>query len=311
MIARRRLGAAGETRPAVADGENSSPAPVDRSAARTSPGRPGGSGPLTERQETRPSRFTLCQRVLEEGNWPCELIDVEPLLDGRATVLHYLGPHQLDVASVRARFRVACDLEVVLEPAGTDLEADRIARTRSSGAATRPVADRAIVAPVAAAGAQSPEDRPGNTCRRVRYERFDPAPHAGCASCGISQLLAARGRKKDAEGPVELFGRFDKELRIRLIGYGVSPDGLPWDARDATSRVLQNPLPIHRSGVTRSPRPCTQQLVLTAMLAKVRNHVSLQPRRVRTLTLRRAIEPHFGRRRRADQILLTEPIMTR
>ena len=42
----------------------------------------------------RASRFSLCQRILEEGNWPWELVDVEPLLDGRATVLQYLGPHQ-------------------------------------------------------------------------------------------------------------------------------------------------------------------------------------------------------------------------
>ena len=62
-------------------------------------------------EELRPSRFSLCQRMLREGNWPWELIDVEPLLDGRATVLHYLGPRQLDFAasasaiSYRMRFR--------------------------------------------------------------------------------------------------------------------------------------------------------------------------------------------------------------
>src|SRR5262249_32886788 len=40
----------------------------------------------------RPDRFALCQRVLAEENWPWELIEVEPLLNDTATVLHYLGP---------------------------------------------------------------------------------------------------------------------------------------------------------------------------------------------------------------------------
>ena len=69
----------------------------------------------------RSGRFSLCQRILEEGNWPWELVDVEPLLDGQATVLHYLGPHQIDVASLRARFRVECAIDVVLEPVGEDV----------------------------------------------------------------------------------------------------------------------------------------------------------------------------------------------
>ena len=63
-------------------------------------------------------------RILQEGEWPLELIDVEPLLDGNATVLHYLGPHQLDVRPLRAWFRMACDLEVVLEPFGIDQESE-------------------------------------------------------------------------------------------------------------------------------------------------------------------------------------------
>ena len=75
-------------------------------------------------QAARPSRFSVCQRILQEGNWPWELVDVEPLLDGRATVIHYLGPHRLDVAPLRARFRVECDIDVVLEPIGADLDSE-------------------------------------------------------------------------------------------------------------------------------------------------------------------------------------------
>ncbi len=50
-------------------------------------------------EDLRPSRFSLCQRILREGNWPWDLIDVEPLLDGSATVLHYLGPRQVEVCA--------------------------------------------------------------------------------------------------------------------------------------------------------------------------------------------------------------------
>ena len=73
---------------------------------------------------SRSSRFSRCRGVLEEAGWPWELLDVEPLFDGHATVLHYLGPLQPDVASVRARFRIACDFDIVLEPVGSDAASD-------------------------------------------------------------------------------------------------------------------------------------------------------------------------------------------
>ena len=84
--------------------------------------------------ESRLSRFSLCKRILRDGNWPWELIDVEPLLDGRSTVIHYLGPHHVDVATLRARFRVECDIEIVLEPVGADLdgESDEPAHTEEN-----------------------------------------------------------------------------------------------------------------------------------------------------------------------------------
>src|ERR1017187_2846450 len=74
--------------------------------------------------ESRSRRFSRCRGVLEEAGWPWELLDVEPLFDGQATVLHYLGHLQPDEASVRARFRIACDFDIVLEPVGDASEAD-------------------------------------------------------------------------------------------------------------------------------------------------------------------------------------------
>ncbi len=68
----------------------------------------------------RPAHFEACRVVFEEGDWPLQVIDAEPLLDRGRTVLHYLGPHRLDAAGLVAAFRDRCGLDVVLEPAGRD-----------------------------------------------------------------------------------------------------------------------------------------------------------------------------------------------
>jgi hypothetical protein len=130
--------------------------------------------------EQRPSRFALCQRILQEGGWPLELIDVEPLLKGNVTVLHYLGPHQFDVRPLRAWFRMACDLEVVPEPFGIDPESDLpdwMTETEDEEVVSTCGncdcgADGCAAEPVTSGCA--------------------PAAHGGCASCGISRLRTAR-----------------------------------------------------------------------------------------------------------------------
>jgi hypothetical protein len=141
--------------------------------------------------EARESRFALCQRILREEGWPWELIEVDPLLDGRATVINYLGPHRLDVASLRARFRVECDIDVILEPVGSDLEsADGFDEAGGScgscgcgegggcGAATAEESGRPD-------HSADPDRRPCTS-----------SSHSGCSSCGISRLLAERTRAR-------------------------------------------------------------------------------------------------------------------
>ncbi|SIO59009.1 PSP1 C-terminal conserved region [Singulisphaera sp. GP187] len=78
-------------------------------------------------ESTRPSRFEICQRLFQDGVWPMELIDVEPLLDDRRTVLHYLGPHRLDVTGLLSAFRSTYDLDVMLEPVGRDVPDEEVA----------------------------------------------------------------------------------------------------------------------------------------------------------------------------------------
>jgi cell fate regulator YaaT (PSP1 superfamily) len=68
----------------------------------------------------RPSRLAACEQVFTDGVWPLQLLDVEPLLDGSRTVLHYLGPHRLDASGLLQAFRERCGLDVLLEPAGID-----------------------------------------------------------------------------------------------------------------------------------------------------------------------------------------------
>ena len=148
-------------------------------------------------EELRSSRFSLCQRILHEGNWPWELVDVEPLLDGRATVLHYLGPHQLDVASLRARFRVECDIDVVLEPVGNDLASELPADDahddgEGGGCGSCGCSDGGGCgsAPAPTPGGHHPEPEP-------RVSGCAPRSHSGCSSCGISRLMAERSRARN------------------------------------------------------------------------------------------------------------------
>jgi hypothetical protein len=145
-------------------------------------------------QAARLDRFTLCQRMLQEGEWPYELIDVEPLLDLHTTVLHYLGPPQLDVAPLRARFRTTCDFDVVLEPLGGDLQSDAPEATpEPAGGCERCGSTDGGCGSQAGAqvpGHQSPARSDGHGC--------GTAPHAACASCGISRLLAGRHKHEAA-----------------------------------------------------------------------------------------------------------------
>ncbi len=72
-------------------------------------------------ESRRSAHFDACQAVFNEGVWPLEVIDAEPLLDEGRTVLHYLGPHRLDASGLVAVLRDRCGLDVVLEPVGRDV----------------------------------------------------------------------------------------------------------------------------------------------------------------------------------------------
>ena len=159
-----------------------------RAADRQRVIRPAGPEDLdrSRRAEaSRADRFATCCRVLEEEGWPWDLVDVEPLLEDGATVIQYLGPHHIDVAAIRARFRMTCDLDVVLEPVGTDDEAHETAGGCGSGGCGSGGCG-------SESSTEAKADTAGSGC--------GSSPHGGCASCGLSRTAATRGRQAAAAG---------------------------------------------------------------------------------------------------------------
>lgn len=161
--------------------------------------RPAGPGDLDRARRaeaSRADRFASCRRVLEEEGWPWDLIDVEPLLEDGATVLQYLGPHHLDVAAIRARFRMTCGLDVMLEPVGTDFdEATEGADEAGGGCGSGGCGSGGCGS--GRCGSASPTEENA----KAAGSGCGSSPHGGCASCGLSRMAAERRRQPAAAGP--------------------------------------------------------------------------------------------------------------
>jgi len=148
-------------------------------------------------ESIRADRFALCQRVLRAGDWPWELIDVEPMLDDRATVLHYLGPHHLDAATLRARFRMTCGFDVVLEPVGIDADAeDGVWDDEAHGGHEHAGCGSCGSGGCGSRSGQEHHDGEMAGGSAPVATGCGTSPHSGCASCGISRLLAERGGRR-------------------------------------------------------------------------------------------------------------------
>ncbi len=150
----------------------------------------------------RDERFTLCQRILEDGGWAIELIDVEPLLDQKTTVLHVLGAPDVNFATLRAEFRSRSDFDVLFElpgfSSGLGQSSERAALTQEAvrrcgdcdcsdgGCGATGSARKEAVATVATAEHDSPA-----SCGVS-------SGHSGCASCGVSKWKAGRQQSSAA-----------------------------------------------------------------------------------------------------------------
>jgi hypothetical protein len=182
----------------VLDEPGSAP-PVDQRGVL----RPAGRDDLARSRHAesiRADRFALCQRVLREGDWPWELVDVEPMLDDGATVLHYLGPHRLDSATLRARFRMTCDFDVVLEPVGVDPGADAAWDDDSHGDHDRGGCGHCGPGGCGSGPARERDEGEPDGGSATAAKGCGTSAHSGCASCGIGRLLAARDGRKTAVG---------------------------------------------------------------------------------------------------------------
>ncbi|WP_406695145.1 PSP1 domain-containing protein [Singulisphaera sp. Ch08] len=132
-------------------------------------------------ESARSTRFEMCQRLFQDGVWPMELIDVEPLLDDRRTVLHYLGPHRLDVTGLLSAFRSTYDLDVMLEPVGRDVPDEEEEEAEVE-------ADEG--------GCESCGSEGGGGCGSSGggCGTGGGASHGGCSDCGVKKLISGSRR---------------------------------------------------------------------------------------------------------------------
>ena len=152
----------------------------------------------------RAERFTLCQRILGDGGWTIDLIDVEPLLDQNTTVLHVLGSLNVNLAALRAEFRSRSDFDVLFEPAGSS---SGLAR----GTALESGHSPSIPEPIQRCGncdcshggcGATATTRKASTAAVATPENGSPAScgvsssHSGCASCGVSKWVADKRRTR-------------------------------------------------------------------------------------------------------------------
>ena len=179
-----------------------------RAVARAAAGnaRSGGSGVLRlasaqdledarRSAQLRAERYQVCQRICGEQDWPLEVIDVEPLLDQKTTVVHYLGPRDLDLALLRAQIRRTCDFDIIFEPVGSDhgMEWD----TEVSAPATRRgrgCGDCDCSGGKCGTGAEvtSAQAHPKNsTAAQTRSGGCGSSSQSGgCSSCGIARWMS-------------------------------------------------------------------------------------------------------------------------
>ena len=116
----------------------------------------------------RESRFEACERLFQDGIWPLELVDVEPLLDEKRTILHYLGPHSLDAYGLCAAIQASCGLDVVLHAVGRDIP-EEMERDNSTESLMH-----------------------AHSCGDCQTSAGGCSTGDGCSACSIEQLLAHR-----------------------------------------------------------------------------------------------------------------------
>jgi len=183
----------------------------DRVSVRSSAGDPDRPGLLrtagpedlerARRSETlRDEQFATCRRILEEGGWPLDLLDVEPLLDLSTTVLHVLGPNDLDMALIRARFRSLSDLDIVFESVGSESSLDH------ESAADQPTGSSGRCGDCNCSGGRCGSKIASTSDSEAATRVREPQPgssacststHSACSSCGVSKWLPGKRNRTE------------------------------------------------------------------------------------------------------------------
>jgi hypothetical protein len=155
--------------------------------------RPATSDEIARLETAAQDRFDhleLCQRALQQFNWPWEVIDVETLLDDRTLVLHYLGPVEVDSAAIRAWFRTAHDRDAIFEPVGNAASSqpakDAFGASSGHGCGENGCGHGGCDSGVE--GGYSSVEVSGRTC--------GTSDHSGCSSCGIMRAMTEQ-RQRD------------------------------------------------------------------------------------------------------------------
>ena len=158
---------------------------------------------VPRRSETlRQEQFEVCRHILEEGGWPLDLLDVEPLLDLSTTVLHILGPHDLDLALLRARFRSLSNFDILFEPVGSEDSLDHEAAAGQPPASSGRCGD--CNCSEGGCGSRTGSTSASGQATRMKEQVQEPgssscstSSHSACSSCGVSQWLAGKRNGAD------------------------------------------------------------------------------------------------------------------
>ena len=112
--------------------------------------------------ERKSEWFALCEKIFGEGEWPIEVVDIEPLLDPRRAVIYYLGPFSLEADGLYAAIQEQHCREMVFQPLGVPASAS----TESCGTG-------------GGCGSCGPADRDGQKSGGC-------GSSAGCGSCAVA-----------------------------------------------------------------------------------------------------------------------------
>lgn len=139
-------------------------------------------------------RLVQCREILEQGDWPVEILDVEALLSVDTIVLHCLCPDDFEPSILRAQFRTECGFDVLFEPANWASQ-----QSPAPDVEPRPSPSREQRCGDCDCSGQGCGSRGGGRLESEAVAEDVPGSgagcstqsHQGCSSCGLSKWRSA------------------------------------------------------------------------------------------------------------------------